>query len=48
LSEGGILVPGGVAFGSRARLNFLYLQSTALRTNSREVELGRRAMQQIV
>jgi Plasmid encoded RepA protein len=36
----GTLIPGGVAFGSRARLIFLYLQSTALRTNSREVELG--------
>ena len=37
----GVLVPSGVAYGSRARLIFLYLQSTALRTNSREVELGR-------
>ena len=36
----GTLVPSGVAFGSRARLIFLYLQSTALRTNSREIELG--------
>lgn len=34
-------VPVGVPFGSRARLICLYLQSTALRTRSREVELGR-------
>ena len=31
----------GVPFGSRARLIMLYLQSEALKTNSREVELGR-------
>ncbi len=31
----------GVPFGSRARLIMLYLQSEALRTKSREVELGR-------
>ena len=31
----------GVPYGSRARLICLYLQSEALRTNSREVELGR-------
>lgn len=31
----------GVPFGSRARLIMLYLQSEALRTRSREVELGR-------
>jgi hypothetical protein len=31
----------GVPFGSRARLILLFLQSEALRTNSREVELGR-------
>jgi hypothetical protein len=37
----GDLVPGGVPFGSRARLIMLYLQSTALKTDSREVELGR-------
>lgn len=37
----GDLVPGGVAYGSRARLIMLYLQSTSLRTSSREVELGR-------
>ena len=38
---GGDLIPSGVPFGSRARLIFLYLQSTALKTNSREVELGK-------
>lgn len=37
----GMLVPGGVAYGSRARLILLYLQSTALKTNSREIELGK-------
>jgi Plasmid encoded RepA protein len=31
----------GVPYGSRARLILLFLQSEALRTNSREVELGR-------
>jgi hypothetical protein len=31
----------GVPYGSRARLILIYLQSEALRTNSREVELGR-------
>ena len=31
----------GVPYGSRARLIMLYLQSEALRTGSREVELGR-------
>ena len=31
----------GVPFGSRARLIMLYLQSEALRTKSREIELGR-------
>jgi hypothetical protein len=40
-------VPGGeptsvgVPYGSRARLILLYLQSEALRTNSRDIELGR-------
>jgi hypothetical protein len=34
-------VPIGVPYGSRARLIMLYLQSEALRTSSREVELGR-------
>jgi hypothetical protein len=33
--------PVGVPYGSRARLIMLYLQSEALRTASREVELGR-------
>jgi hypothetical protein len=33
--------PVGVPYGSRARLILLYLQSEAIRTNSREVELGR-------
>lgn len=36
----GMLVPSGVPFGSRARLIMLYLQSEAIRTNSREIELG--------
>ena len=31
----------GVPYGSRARLILLYLQSEALKTGSREVELGR-------
>jgi len=31
----------GVPYGSRARLIILYLQSEAMRTNSREIELGR-------
>ena len=31
----------GVPYGSRARLIMLYLQSEALRTGNREVELGR-------
>jgi hypothetical protein len=31
----------GVPYGSRARLILLFLQSEALRTNSREIELGR-------
>ena len=34
-------VPVGVPYGSRARLILIYLQSEALRTQSREVELGR-------
>jgi Plasmid encoded RepA protein len=33
--------PIGVPYGSRARLIMLFLQSEALRTGSREVELGR-------
>ena len=31
----------GVPYGSRARLILLYLQSEAIRTNSREIQLGR-------
>src|SRR5271165_692315 len=34
-------IPLGVPFGSRARLILIFLQSEALRTGSREVELGR-------
>lgn len=34
-------VPIGVPYGSRARLILLYLQSEALRTGSRRIELGR-------
>jgi hypothetical protein len=34
-------IPIGVPFGSRARLILLYLQSEALRTQTREIELGR-------
>lgn len=37
----GDAVPIGVPYGSRARLIILYLQSEAMRTNSREVELGK-------
>ena len=37
----GAPTPVGVPYGSRARLILLYLQSEALRTSSREVELGR-------
>lgn len=33
-------IPVGVPYGSRARLILLYLQSEALRTGNREVELG--------
>jgi Plasmid encoded RepA protein len=33
-------IPIGVPYGSRARLILLYLMTQALRTNSREVELG--------
>jgi hypothetical protein len=38
---GGEPVHVGVPFGSRARLILIYLQSEALRTGSRDVELGR-------
>jgi hypothetical protein len=37
----GPLVSVGVPYGSRARLILIYLQSEALRTSSREIELGR-------
>ncbi|MGI4808863.1 MAG: replication protein RepA, partial [Janthinobacterium lividum] len=37
----GAPVPVGVPYGSRARLICLYLQSEALKSNSREVELGK-------
>jgi len=37
----GDAIPVGVPYGSRARLICLYLQSEALKTNSREVELGK-------
>lgn len=37
----GDIIPVGVPYGSRARLILLYLQTEALRLNSREVELGR-------
>jgi hypothetical protein len=39
--SGGIPTHVGVPYGSRARLILLYLQTEALRTNSREIELGR-------
>lgn len=39
--ESGPPVHIGVPYGSRARLILLYLQSEALRTGSREIELGR-------
>jgi hypothetical protein len=32
--------PGGVPYGSRARLILIFLQSEAIRTKSREIELG--------
>jgi len=38
---GGKAMHTGVPFGSRARLIMIYLQSEALRTQSRDVELGR-------
>jgi Plasmid encoded RepA protein len=40
-SQTGAAIPVGVPYGSRARLICLYLQSEALRTGCREVELGR-------
>jgi hypothetical protein len=39
-TPGGVPAPVGVPYGSRARLILLYLQSEALRTGSREIELG--------
>ena len=39
--ENGPPISVGVPYGSRARLILLYLQSEALRTSSREIELGR-------
>ncbi len=41
LRVSGKTVKFGVPFGSRARMILLYLQTEAVRTNSREVELGR-------
>lgn len=41
LRRGGKLVRIGVPYGSRARLILLYLQTQAIQTGSREVELGR-------
>jgi hypothetical protein len=40
-APGGTPTSVGVPYGSRARLILLYLQTEAVRTNSREVELGR-------
>lgn len=40
-STTGAAIPVGVPYGSRARLICLYLQSEALKNNSREVELGK-------
>jgi hypothetical protein len=40
-SDDGEPVWVGVPYGSRARLIMLYLQTEALRTNSREIELGK-------
>lgn len=39
--QGGNPVSVGVPYGSRARLIILYLQTEAIRTSSREIELGR-------
>jgi hypothetical protein len=39
--EGGKPIPVGVPYGSRARLILIYLQSEAVRTQNREIELGR-------
>jgi hypothetical protein len=40
-APGGTPVSVGVPYGSRARLILLFLQTEAVRTNSREVELGK-------
>jgi hypothetical protein len=40
-TSSGVPASVGVPYGSRARLILLYLQTEAVRTNSREVELGR-------
>jgi hypothetical protein len=37
----GDAIPVGVPYGSRARLIIIYLQSEALKTQSREIELGK-------
>jgi len=39
--EGNVPIHIGVPYGSRARLILIYLQSEALRTSSREIELGK-------
>ncbi len=39
--QNGLVTRVGVPYGSRARLILLYLQSEAVRTSSREIELGR-------
>jgi hypothetical protein len=40
VGDDGILEAVGVPFGAHARLILLFLQTEALRTGSREVELG--------
>ena len=41
LGRAGALEPVGVPYGSRARLILIYLQSEAIRTQSRDITLGR-------
>ena len=41
LGYAGKPVPVGIPYGSRAKLILIYLQSEAIRTQSREIELGR-------
>ena len=41
IERDGVAIRVGVPFGSRARLILLYLQSEAVRTQSRQIELGR-------